>query len=550
MKKAFISSLIMSFTCITCFAQHPRITQLIAEKQAKMEKLEKCQGTTKNLKIAGISTLGITAVGVGANIAEAVVLNNAKEDVAKAKKARDAQQTIKDEREAAEKKRQEEEERKRQEQQVVTNDGSYLESAALGWITNYAKEHHLDLDIANCSKTSQNVITCNNYVFQFKEILSREEYCKTDPNNAICTQKNSGDAGGDEADEEKAKEAAAPVEQADAFSTACKNAGYKPDDQKNGSGDVTEHSCFAYLSEAATQDIADAKFKLIKESCPGSTIQWADDTYAYFVANCGSDAGGIPNRFYVKQRGGTANNALKQLEKACRDAGYTPVRADTDQNYVVCTIGGDEDKNAEPSVMEAALSDAATQLKDAGCGGEISRCKFDSCWYVACKVGGELIGDIRYEYKNLSCKDNEEEKGGECKPLNCKAEEHKFAKNHKCEECKTTEKLNKDGECVPVVCNGTLADTYLEKRQHSCYLKADVFSIDFSLKRAKSKDDAKQQIDNWMKTNIGFSIDSFKCTVIEAHPVFGNDVVECKNANTIFQFSFQNISDVDPGNTL
>ncbi len=121
MKKAFISSLIMSFTCIACYAQHPRITQLIAEKQAKMEKLEKCQGTTKSLKIAGISTLGITAVGVGANIAEAVVLNNAKEDVAKAKKARDDEQKKKNEREAAEKKRQEEErqrleeERKRQE---------------------------------------------------------------------------------------------------------------------------------------------------------------------------------------------------------------------------------------------------------------------------------------------------------------------------------------------------------------------------------------------------------------------------------------------------
>ena len=55
-----------------------RIEKLIAEKQAKMEKLKKCKGTTKNLKIAGISTLGITAVGVGANIAEAVVLNEEK----------------------------------------------------------------------------------------------------------------------------------------------------------------------------------------------------------------------------------------------------------------------------------------------------------------------------------------------------------------------------------------------------------------------------------------------------------------------------------------
>ncbi len=109
MKKYFTFGLMMSLMSGACFAQHPMIAQLIAEKQAKMEKLEKCQGTTKKLKIAGLSTLGITAVGVGANIAEAVVLNNAKEDVKKAENARDTEQKKKDEREAAEKKRQEEE---------------------------------------------------------------------------------------------------------------------------------------------------------------------------------------------------------------------------------------------------------------------------------------------------------------------------------------------------------------------------------------------------------------------------------------------------------
>ena len=99
MKKYFTFGLVISMVSGACFAQHPMIAQLISEKQAKMEKLEKCQGTTKNLKVAGISTLGITAVGVGANIAEAVVLKNTKEDVEKAQKARDAQQTIKDKRE-------------------------------------------------------------------------------------------------------------------------------------------------------------------------------------------------------------------------------------------------------------------------------------------------------------------------------------------------------------------------------------------------------------------------------------------------------------------
>ena len=60
------------------YAQHPRVSQLIAEKQAKMKKLEKCKGTTKGLKIAGISTLGVTAVGIAGNIAEAVILDQKK----------------------------------------------------------------------------------------------------------------------------------------------------------------------------------------------------------------------------------------------------------------------------------------------------------------------------------------------------------------------------------------------------------------------------------------------------------------------------------------
>ena len=87
MKKYLTFGLILSLVSGACFAEHPRVAQLIAEKQQKMKKLEDCKGTTKALKIAGISTLGLTAVGVAGNIAEAVVLNNAKEDVNKAKKA-------------------------------------------------------------------------------------------------------------------------------------------------------------------------------------------------------------------------------------------------------------------------------------------------------------------------------------------------------------------------------------------------------------------------------------------------------------------------------
>lgn len=98
MKKYFTFGLIMSLVSGACFAEHPMIAQLIQEKQQKMEKLEKCKGTTKNLKIAGISTLGITAVGIGANIAEAVVLDKTKDQVKEAREARDAQLEIKESR--------------------------------------------------------------------------------------------------------------------------------------------------------------------------------------------------------------------------------------------------------------------------------------------------------------------------------------------------------------------------------------------------------------------------------------------------------------------
>lgn len=57
------------------------MAELIAEKQAKMQKLSKCKGTTKKLKIAGLSTLGISAVGVVTNVAEAVALKKAKNDL-------------------------------------------------------------------------------------------------------------------------------------------------------------------------------------------------------------------------------------------------------------------------------------------------------------------------------------------------------------------------------------------------------------------------------------------------------------------------------------
>ena len=102
MRKIFTLGLMMALMPGMGFCGQGVIDQLIAQKQEKMKKLEKCKGTTKNLKIAGISTLGITAVGVGANIAEAVVLNDYKDKVKTATAERDKQQKIKNDREEKE----------------------------------------------------------------------------------------------------------------------------------------------------------------------------------------------------------------------------------------------------------------------------------------------------------------------------------------------------------------------------------------------------------------------------------------------------------------
>lgn len=71
MKKYFLIGLIIAIAPNFCFGAGARYTQLVREKQRKMEELEKCMGATKGLKIAGLSTIGLTAVGVAGNIAEA-----------------------------------------------------------------------------------------------------------------------------------------------------------------------------------------------------------------------------------------------------------------------------------------------------------------------------------------------------------------------------------------------------------------------------------------------------------------------------------------------
>ena len=59
-----------------------QIQRLLNEKQEKMSKLEECDGKRKGFMIAGISTLGLTAVGVGVNVAQASKSNKLSNQIA------------------------------------------------------------------------------------------------------------------------------------------------------------------------------------------------------------------------------------------------------------------------------------------------------------------------------------------------------------------------------------------------------------------------------------------------------------------------------------
>ena len=76
MNKLFISFL--SFVPMVASADYlnDKWTNLVKEKQELISELEKCQKNTKGFKIAGLATLGVSAIGIGVNIGEAVKINS------------------------------------------------------------------------------------------------------------------------------------------------------------------------------------------------------------------------------------------------------------------------------------------------------------------------------------------------------------------------------------------------------------------------------------------------------------------------------------------
>ena len=71
----YTSVICLSVLCVANDANAVNMTsqiqRLVREKQEKVSKLEECDGKRKGFMIAGISTIGLTAVGVGVNIAQA-----------------------------------------------------------------------------------------------------------------------------------------------------------------------------------------------------------------------------------------------------------------------------------------------------------------------------------------------------------------------------------------------------------------------------------------------------------------------------------------------
>ena len=59
----------------------PQIQRLLDQKQEKIKKLEECEGKKQVWMIAGISTIGVTAVGVGLNIAQASKRNRLDDEI-------------------------------------------------------------------------------------------------------------------------------------------------------------------------------------------------------------------------------------------------------------------------------------------------------------------------------------------------------------------------------------------------------------------------------------------------------------------------------------
>ncbi len=86
MKKLLILFFAILPTVVSADYLDDKIIALTKQKQEKIAVLEECQKSKGGLMVAGITTLGVSAIGIGANIGEAVKIKDLDKDIDAAKK--------------------------------------------------------------------------------------------------------------------------------------------------------------------------------------------------------------------------------------------------------------------------------------------------------------------------------------------------------------------------------------------------------------------------------------------------------------------------------
>ncbi|MBR6010096.1 MAG: hypothetical protein IKP35_01595 [Alphaproteobacteria bacterium] len=166
MHKISLIGLLIALVPSLCMGESMRVNRLIQEKQRKMAELEKCMGSTKGLKIAGISTLGLTAVGVVGNVAEAKKINEYDDKIESTEKSIEKTQKQIDETrtDLAEQKAKVETERKaaeakqRAKTSCVQSGGKWNEEIS-GCVCPIASGYHLNYTTGMCEKDANAATT-------------------------------------------------------------------------------------------------------------------------------------------------------------------------------------------------------------------------------------------------------------------------------------------------------------------------------------------------------------------------------------------------------
>ena len=175
MHKISLIGLLIALVPSICMGESMRVNRLIQEKQRKMAELEKCMGSTKGLKIAGISTLGLTAVGVVGNVAEAKKINEYDDKIESTEKSIEKTQKQIDETradlakqkaEAEEKKRKEELKKNCEQSKGTWKDEDYCECPCATKLNSYGR-CELPVNLVPTTVNGRNILlntTNNTYV--------------------------------------------------------------------------------------------------------------------------------------------------------------------------------------------------------------------------------------------------------------------------------------------------------------------------------------------------------------------------------------------------